>query len=139
MQAPFTTTLKNQLSEIVKLEKILDEFGQTQHIPDGVLSSMNLALEEILTNIIFYGYQDTQEHDISLRLTLEGKDFMAEVEDDGRPFNPLDVQGPDITLPLEDRPIGGLGIHLTKKIMDGIDYKQRDGRNLLRLRKTLPE
>lgn len=137
MQTTFTTTLKNQLSEVVKLEKILDEFGRNQHIPVGILSAMNLALEEILANIISYGYQDTQEHKISLRLILEENALIAEVEDDGIPFNPLNVQGPDITLPIEDRPIGGLGIHLTKKMMDGIDYEQRDGKNLLRLRKLL--
>lgn len=138
MQTTFTATLKNQLSEIVKLEKILEEFGLNQQIPDKTLLAMNLALEEILTNIISYGYQDTQEHDIFLRLTIEGKDFMAEVEDDGIPFNPLDSQDPDITLPVKDRPIGGLGIHLTKKMMDGIDYERRDGKNFLRLKKSIP-
>jgi len=138
LQTTFTATLKNQLSEIVKLEKILEEFGLNQQIPDKTLLAMNLALEEILTNIISYGYQDTQEHDIFLRLTIEGKDFMAEVEDDGIPFNPLDAQDPDITLPVEDRPIGGLGIHLTKKMMDGIDYERRDGKNFLRLKKSIP-
>lgn len=138
MQTTFTATLKNQLSEIVKLEKILEEFGLNQQIPDKTLLAMNLALEEILTNIISYGYQDTQEHDIFLRLTIEGKDFMAEVEDDGIPFNPLDSQDPDITLPVQDRPIGGLGIHLTKKMMDGIDYERRDGKNFLRLKKSIP-
>lgn len=137
MPVTFSTSLKNELSEVVKLEKILEEFGQTHHIPKDTLSSMNLALEEILTNIISYGHQDTEEHDISLRLIFEGTTLMAEVEDDGTPFNPLDVQSPDVTLPIEDRPIGGLGIHLTKKIMDGIDYEQRDGKNLLRLRKIL--
>ena len=134
MPTTFTTTLKNQLSEVGKLEEILEKFGRNQHIPNGILSAMNLGLEEVLTNIISYGFQDTQEHKISLRLILEKNALMAEVEDDGIPFNPLNVQGPDITLSIEDRPIGGLGIHLTKKMMDAIEYERRDGKNLLRLR-----
>lgn len=137
MNTTFSTTLKNHLSEVTKLHETLEEFGRTQQIPESVLSSMDLALEEILTNIISYGYQDTQEHDILLRLILEGEELIAEVVDDGKPFNPLNVPDPDVTLPIEDRPIGGLGIHLTKKMMDGIDYAQLDGKNLLRLRKKL--
>ena len=138
MPATFAITLKNQLSEVVKLEKILEEFGRNQDISQEILSSMNLALEEILTNIISYGYQDTDEHDISLRLAIQGKEFLAEVEDDGTPFNPIEAQDPEITLPIEDRPIGGLGIYLTKKMMDGIDYERREGKNRLRLKKMIP-
>ena len=70
---------------------------------------------------------------------LEDGELVAEVEDDGTPFNPLDVPAPDVTRPIEDRPIGGLGIHLTKKMVDGIDYSLRDGKNVLRLRKKLSE
>lgn len=139
MTSTISTTLKNQLSEVSKLYEKLETFGQTEHIPEGVIASMNLALEEILTNIISYGYQDTQEHKISLRLTLEEESLVAEIEDDGAPFNPLDSPDPDITLPIEERPIGGLGIHLTKKMMDEITYAQHNGKNLLRLRKWLSQ
>jgi len=139
MDTSISTILNNQLSEIPRLHGLLIEFGRTQSISESALSSLNLALEEIFTNIISHGFQDTQEHNILLRVMLEDGELVAEVEDDGTPFNPLDVPAPDVTRPIEDRPIGGLGIHLTKKMVDGIDYSLRDGKNVLRLRKKLSE
>ena len=139
MDTSISTILNNQLSEIPRLHDLLIEFGRTQSISESALSSLNLALEEIFTNIISHGFQDTQEHNILLRVMLEDGELVAEVEDDGTPFNPLDVPAPDVTRPIEDRPIGGLGIHLTKKMVDGIDYSLRDGKNVLRLRKKLSE
>ena len=119
MQTTFSATFKNHISEVTKLHSLLERFGRTHHIPEIVVSSMNLALEEIFANIISYGYQDTLEHDILLRLSLEGKELIAEVEDDGQPFNPLKAPSPNVTLPLEDRPLGGLGIHLIKQLSYG--------------------
>ena len=139
MTTTISATLKNQLSEVTTLYEKIEAFGQDQHIPDNVIAAMNLALEEILTNIISYGYQDTREHEIFLRLTLEEESLVAEIEDDGAPFNPLDAPDPDVTLPIEERPIGGLGIHLTKKMMDKITYAQQNGKNVLRLRKWLSQ
>ena len=139
MKATKSIILKNQISEIAQLPRILEQFGGHQNVPETVLSSMNLALEEIITNIISYGYKDQQEHEIILRLFLESNELVAEVEDDGQPFNPLDVPDPDTNLSLEDRSIGGLGIHLTKMMMDGLEYTQWKGKNLLRLRKGLSE
>jgi serine/threonine-protein kinase RsbW len=139
MTTTVSTTFKNQLSEVTKLYEKLEAFGHAQHISEDVLASMNLALEEILTNIIFYGYSDTEEHEIFLRLTLEEENLIAEIEDDAAPFNPLDAPDPDVTLPIEERPIGGLGIHLTKKMMDEITYTQQNGKNILRLRKRLSQ
>ena len=137
MDTSISTILNNQLSEIPRLHDLLIEFGRTQSISESALSSLNLALEEIFTNIISHGFQDTQEHNILLRVMLEEEELVAEVEDDGTPFNPLDVPAPDVTRPIEDRPIGGLGIHLTKKMVDGIDYSLRDGKNVLRFRTKL--
>ncbi len=106
-------------------------------MPEHVVLSMNFALEEIITNIISYGYQDSQEHGIDLRLSVENGSLIAEVEDDATPFNLLEAKDPDLSLPMEDRPIGGLGIHLTKKMMDELHYEHRDGKNVLRLSKKL--
>ena len=133
----FTTTLNNQLSEITKLHEMLEKFGQEHHVPEHVVLSMNFALEEIITNIISYGYQDSQEHGIDLRLSVGNGSLIAEVEDDATPFNLLEAKDPDLSLPMEDRPIGGLGIHLTKKMMDELYYEHRNGKNVLRLSKKL--
>lgn len=139
MDSGTSIRLTNQLSELEHLHQALVRFGQKHDISSTILDAMNLALEEIITNIISYAFPDETEHSIILRLSIEGHQLIAEVEDDGKPFNPLDAQDPDIGLSLEDRPIGGLGILLTKNMVDHIDYRQRDGKNLLRLRKAIKE
>ncbi len=132
-----TVRLKNHLSELENLYQVLVEFGQKHDIFPKLLDEMNLALEEIITNIISYAFLNEAEHVILLRLSIDDHQLIAEVEDDGKPFNPLDAPDPDIDLPIEDRPIGGLGILLTKHMVDHIDYTHRDGKNLVRLRKFI--
>ena len=132
-----TVRLKNNLSEVEHLYQALVQFGQKNDISSKIMDEMNLALEEIITNIISYAFSNEAEHAIILRLSIDDHQLIAEVEDDGKPFNPLDAQDPDIGLPIEDRPIGGLGILLTKHMVDHIDYTHCDGKNLVRLRKFI--
>jgi sigma-B regulation protein RsbU (phosphoserine phosphatase) len=127
--------LRNNLSELASANQALTEFGRQQCLPDSVLHDLNLALEEILTNIISYGYTDSGEHEIRVRLSVQAGEVKAEVEDDGQPFNPLDVPEPDTAKLLDERTIGGLGIHLVRKIMDGLEYKRQGERNLLTIKK----
>jgi serine/threonine-protein kinase RsbW len=72
-----------------------------------------------------------------VRLDVEPAEVRVEVEDDGRPFNPLEAPDADTTSPLEERPIGALGIHLVRKLTDGLDYKRQADKNLLTLKKKL--
>jgi len=132
-----TLRLKNHLSELEHLYQALVQFGQKNDISSKIMDEMNLALEEIITNIISYAFSTEAEHTIILRLSIDDDQLLAEVEDDGKSFNPLDAQDPDIGLPLEDRPIGGLGILLTKNMVDQMDYMHNDGKNLVRLRKFI--
>jgi len=127
--------LKNNLFEIERLSRIVSEFGEIYNLPPRVIFEMNLALEEILANIISYAHEDRDEHRIIIRLSLKNEVLIAEIEDDGRPFNPLEAPVPDIKKPLEDRPIGGLGIHIVRNLMDGLEYRRREGKNLLVMKK----
>jgi anti-sigma regulatory factor (Ser/Thr protein kinase) len=127
--------LKNKLSELERFNQSLAEFGRRQGLGSKVMHDLNLALEEILTNIISYGYTDDREHEIKVHLSTQPGAVNAEVEDDGRPFNPLEAPEPDTTKPLEGRSIGGLGIQLVRKLMDGLEYKRLDDRNLLTIKK----
>jgi phosphoserine phosphatase RsbU/P len=126
--------LRNNLSEFASASQALTEFGRQQGLPDSVLHDLNLALEEILTNIISYGYTDSGEHEIRVRLSVQPGEVKAEVEDDGQPFNPLDVPEPDTAKLLDERTIGGLGIHLVRKIVDGLEYERQGERNLLTIK-----
>ena len=113
------------------------EFRQCHHLPAKVSFDVHLALEEIVTNVISYGFQDQEEHHIRLGLYLEGGELRAEVEDDGKAFNPLEVTSPDAERPLTERPAGGLGIHLVRDLIDEITYQRQQGRNVLVMRKKV--
>ena len=127
--------LNNQLSELERFSQTLSEFGQRRGLPSKVIRDLNLALEEILTNIISYGYTDNREHEIGVSLSAQPGEVRVEVQDDGQPFNPLGVPEPDTTKPLAERAIGGLGIHIVRKLMDGLEYKRQGERNFLTLKK----
>jgi serine/threonine-protein kinase RsbW len=92
-------------------------------------------MKETLTNIISYGYRDNREHQVKVRLSVQLAEVSVEIEDDGQPFNPLEAPEPDITKPLEERKIGGLGIHLVRKLMDRLEYKGQGERSLLTIKK----
>ncbi|HZS48037.1 MAG TPA: ATP-binding protein [Blastocatellia bacterium] len=135
MDQKITIPLTNQISEIERVSDIVNQIGGQHDLSGEVLFAMNLALEEILINVIKHGYKDDNEHEIIVRLSLENGELTAEVEDDGIAFNPLDAPTPDINAPLEERPIGGLGIHLTRTMMDRTEYRREDNRNILTVSK----
>ena len=134
---PTSILFKNQLSEIARLGQVVKTFVALHALPSKLAFELNVALEEILTNVISYGYADSGEHDIVLRLSCTGEEVTTEVEDDGRPFNPLAAPPPDISKPLEERPVGGLGIHLVRKFMDSVEYRRQQGKNLLVMTKSV--
>ena len=137
MREELEVTLNNDRSEIAKFSRTLTTFGQRHRLAPRLVHALDLALEEILTNIMSHGYTDDREHEIKVRLTARPDALEAEVEDDGRPFNPLEAPEPDTTRSLHDRSIGGLGIHLARRLVDGLEYQRRDGKNVLLLRKRV--
>jgi anti-sigma regulatory factor (Ser/Thr protein kinase) len=139
MDAEISLQLKNDLAELERLNEAVTDFGAAAGLPEKILFDINLALEEIVTNVISYGYGDSADHRIGIRLRLRQEELTAEVEDDGRPFNPLESPEPDFAKPLEERPIGGLGIHLVRKVMSGLEYRREGGKNLLVMKKKTRE
>ena len=97
---------------------------------------MDLVCDELVTNIIKYGYSDCSEHEIVVQISIPPDAVVIELEDDGRPFNPLTRPAPDLSAPVEDRSIGGLGIHLLREMMDAGEYRYVNGTNHLVLRRT---
>jgi anti-sigma regulatory factor (Ser/Thr protein kinase) len=128
-------TIANRLSEVARLATAIETFGAAHGLHDDVVFAFNLALDEVLTNTISYGYDGVGERDIRVRLGVRAGVVQAQVEDDGRPFNPLNVPPPDLDAPLEDRPIGGLGLHIVRSLMDDVEYRHDGARNILTLRK----
>lgn len=131
--------LKNNLSELDRLREHLDQFGESNSLSKRTVFKINLALEELVTNIISYGYPDDNEHWIKIVILLEKGVLVLSLEDDGIPFNPVEAKKPDCKCPVEDREIGNLGIHLCKHFMDDLTYERRGNKNILMLRKNVEE
>ncbi len=123
--------LRNDLGELRQIGAWVATFAETHKISDAARHAIDLALEEWLTNVVSYAFSDNAEHWITLRLECSAGEVRMTVEDDGREFNPLDRPPVDTTEPLETRGIGGLGIHMIRKLMDRVEYHRDGGRNIL--------
>ena len=130
-------TLKNRLAEIARLGERLGEFAALHQLTPSVLYNLNLALEEAVTNIISHGYSDHREHEILVRIRVESGEVIAELKDDAPAFNPLTAPDADVTTPLDERTVGGLGIHLMRQLVDGIEYQRLEDGNLLIMKKNI--
>jgi anti-sigma regulatory factor (Ser/Thr protein kinase) len=131
--------IQNNAREKSGLVEALQAFVAEHHLPASVLNAADLALEEHLTNVINYGYDDKEVHEIRVRLTCDEVFFHIEVEDDARPFNPLARGEVDVSAPLDDRQIGGLGVHLMRRFMDGLDYRREGQFNILHMKKRFKD
>jgi len=130
-------SLLNHRREVERLAGLVEQFGEAHRLATDDINGINLLLDEIVINIISHGYDDEREHQILVTLALENGVLAIRVEDDGRPFNPLDVPGPNLDLPIEERPIGGLGVYIARSIADQMDYRRDAGRNVLTMRKRM--
>jgi anti-sigma regulatory factor (Ser/Thr protein kinase) len=134
-----TITVKNRLGELQRIAASLDSLPPLACCPSRKRSEINLAVEELFTNIVSHGIEDDREHDITLNFAWTDNELFIRIEDDGKPFNPITMAVPDTTCCLAERCVGGLGIHLVRHFMDAVDYVRRKGRNILTLKKTLSE
>jgi len=130
--------LRNDLADIGPLASQVERFGEAHGIPSGAVFNLNLALDELITNTVSYGYEDDAVHAILVSLTLEDDKLTAEIEDDGRPFDPLsEAPEPDLDADLDDRSVGGLGTHIVKTFMDDVSYSRDGNKNRIILTKSL--
>jgi anti-sigma regulatory factor (Ser/Thr protein kinase) len=114
---------------------MVEAVGAEYQLPADAVYDVQLALEEILTNVITHGYPDDQVHHIAIRLTVGNGMVTTEIADDGRPFNPLEAPPPDLTAGLRERTVGGLGIHFVRQLMDHVEYSRGEGKNRLVVRR----
>lgn len=121
----------------------VEELGQRECWPDSLVFKVNLALEELGLNILSYGGESGGAHPaIEIVIISDDEALTIEVSDDGRPFDPFqDAPAPAVASTLDDRPIGGLGIHLAQAVMDQMSYRHIEGKNRLTMvaRRERPE
>jgi len=129
--------LKNDFSEIERLNEAIMALGKRVDLSGEVLYDIRLTLEEVITNIISYAFDDDRERYINVRIEAANDVLIMEIEDDGIPFNPTEHYNVDMEKPFDEREIGGMGIHMVQRLMDGVEYTFTQGRNILKLRKNL--
>ena len=128
---------RNDLSELTRLSEFLTTFFNRTGLPADLLGDFELALEEVFANVVMHGHPDGGDHEISVSIALEDDVLKLTVDDGGVAFNPLEAPLVDLDLPLQERGIGGLGIHLVKGVMDELEYTRIAGRNRLIMRKKI--
>jgi serine/threonine-protein kinase RsbW len=132
-----TITIINKVDELPILAGKMEELAEKWGLPMDLTMNLNLVLEEAVSNVIFYAFKDKEEHEINIMICRNDHSLVIEIHDEGVPFDPTLKQKPDLTLPVEERPIGGLGIFLISKIMDNVSYKRIDNENVLTLTKNI--
>jgi anti-sigma regulatory factor (Ser/Thr protein kinase) len=133
----YSFELKSSLTELDRLCENLEIFGNKFGFSKKLIFEINLALDELFTNIISYGFKDDEEHIIKVTLTPQNGVLCLCIEDDGTPFNPIDFETPDVSCSVEECKVGGLGIHIMKKLMDEICYERCGDKNVLNLKKKI--
>jgi serine/threonine-protein kinase RsbW len=129
--------IASRIEEIAVVASQVEAFGRDNGLPQSAVNDLNVALDEVINNVISYGYTDTADHTIEVALSYDGKDLTAVVTDDGMPFDPLQAPAPKLGAGLKTRRIGGLGIHFVRNLMDQCIYSRSNGRNELTLRKRV--
>lgn len=130
-------TLRSDLAELTALTEFIDRFVADSALSADVGLHLQLVLEELVVNAISYGYPEGGAGSIRVQLARTPQAIEIELVDDGIAFDPRTLPAPDLDAPLDERPLGGLGVHLVRQFVDEIDYRRDSGRNHLRLRKRL--
>ena len=141
MPAPLPATaelrLTNDLDAMAGLPDWVERFATDRRLPPDVIHDLHVVLDELVNNAISYGYDAGARGEIVVRLRHAPDHLAVEVEDDGRPFDPLQAPPPDLTSPLAERQVGGLGVHIVKNLMDEVAYARVGGKNVLKLLRNL--
>lgn len=133
MKNQYTTLIRNNANDLIKSSKEVNKFLESQLVSSKIVYKVNLVLEEILTNIIKYAFDDKGEHDIRVLLVLEDTGLIIEFVDDGQEFNPLSVPPPRMKESILESTEGGLGLHLVRQAVESIEYHRDKGRNVLKM------
>lgn len=134
---PIRFTLENSLSELERLTEHLDRVKDEWQLKDQFILQLNLALDELFTNIVSYGYDSEPKQLISFTLAYSPDEIEITMCDNGKPFDPTIPDDPDMEVPLDKKEIGGLGIFLARQYTDTLDYRRENDQNIVILTKKI--
>ncbi len=132
-QAEELVSIENNLAEIGTVMSAFERFADGCDVSPAVATRFNVIFDEMLSNIILYGYPDQQRHEIDVAMQRQGGRLSVTITDGGVPFDPLSAASPNDQLPIEEREIGGLGIHLVRNLVHDIQYRRENEQNILTL------
>lgn len=134
-----TWRMRPENSEISRVNGDVEEWLAGSDVPFAGIYLANLTVEELVTNCIKYGYagMDTTDKSIDVTISIAAGELKIILADDAAPFDPLAQAAPDLSLPIEERPIGGLGIHMLRQMSTGFAYAFENGRNVVTITKQL--
>lgn len=132
-----TLTLHNDISEVPQLNDFIEAVAERLGIEPSTALQLQLAVEEAVVNVMDYAYPPDSVGEVSVTTTSDGQCLKIVITDSGVPFDPTEQEKADISLSVEERQVGGLGILLVNEIMDTVSYERKDGKNVLTLTKQL--
>lgn len=139
MSAKLSLTMGFEAADLPRIQSAIGEFSREQDWPPDIEFQVDLVLEELVLNVVNHGSRGG-EGEINIELVSDPEAVVIQIIDDGRPFDPLtDAPEPDTESGIEDRAVGGLGIHLVRTMMDDVTYRREENKNHMRLVKRRSE
>ena len=133
MANTLTISFANDMQELTHVLQVVNVFLEPRALPSKLVYAVNLILEEILMNIIKYGYDDGESHEIEVQIEVEQEEIALTVIDDGREFNPLTIPPPDHSKSAMDRLEEGLGLQFVRHMRNAIEYRREEDKNILKI------
>jgi serine/threonine-protein kinase RsbW len=131
--------IKNKISELEKIAQFIEEIGEELGLSMELQMNLNLVMEEMVTNVIFYAYPQDEEADIELLVKSDGKELTFVLSDQGKEYDPTAKEDSDMSVNPAERELGGMGIFIVKNIMNNVTYQRLEGKNLLTMTKGIAD
>ena len=131
--------IKNNVTELEKVAQFIEEIGEELGLSMELQMNLNLVMEEMVTNVIFYAYPQGEEADIELLAKSDGKELTFVLSDQGKEFDPTAKEDADLDVNPAERELGGMGIFIVKNIMNKVTYQRLEGKNLLTMTKGITD
>ncbi len=129
-------SIKNRIEETTGVTDLVEQTSLEAGFEQKEVYDILIALDEILSNIVYYAYPDGSTGVIDIEIKFDGETIEIRFIDSGVPFDPLTKADPDLSIPVEEREIGGLGIFIVKKLMNEVSYVRENEKNILMISKT---